>query len=113
MLIDSLAPYRCLPSVDTKEQQKLEKERKAQEAVDRKLREKEEARRRQAEKEEEVAAENAALEVILESLSDVCDGSVRKASEVQNAIVEATKQHTELLKTAMDDTSNVSYDITS
>ncbi|XP_045189189.2 MICOS complex subunit MIC60-like [Mercenaria mercenaria] len=92
---------------DTPNQKQLEEEVKARDAVNRKLREKEEARRRQAEKEAEIAAENAALEVILENLTEVCDGALRKAREAQEAIIESTKNHTQLLKTAMDDSSNV------
>lgn len=94
-----------------KEQKKLEEEVRARDAVDRKLREKEEARRRQAQKEADIAAENAALEVILENLAEVCDVTVRKAKDAHDAAIEATKQHTQLLKTAMDDTSNVSYKV--
>lgn len=92
---------------DKQPQEKVEAERRASESANRKLLEQAEARRRQQEKEDEIAAENAALEVILEHLGEVCDTVVRKAREAQNAIIETTKQHTQLLKTAMDDTSNV------
>lgn len=86
---------------------KRKQEEDERDALERKLREKEEARRRQAEKESNIAAENASLEVNLENIIEACDATIRKALEAEDVLIEATKQHTDLLKIAMYENSSV------
>lgn len=50
----------------------------------------------------------AALEVILEGMMDLLNEKSKQAIEAQKKVIEATKSHTQLLKTAMDDSSDVS-----
>lgn len=68
---------------------------------------KREAERRLKEKEAEEAAENAALEVILENLGKRAGETAEAAVAVQQKLVEATKKHTQLLKQAMEDTTEI------
>ncbi|XP_076468715.1 MICOS complex subunit MIC60-1-like [Babylonia areolata] len=65
------------------------------------------AEQRQKEKEAEESAENAALEVILENLGKRAGEAAEEAVAVQQKLVEATKKHTELLKKAMEDTTEI------
>ena len=88
---------------------KQEEEAKAKDEFERKLKEKEEARRRQAEKEANIAYENTTLEGLLGNLVGVCNEAIDKAVEAQDVLIETTKQHTNLLRTAMYDNSSVSY----
>lgn len=70
-------------------------------------RKKEEAERRLKQKEAEEAAENAALEVYIENLTDSCNKVIQQALEKQTEVITTTKQHSEALKKAMDDTSEI------
>ncbi|KAL3863537.1 hypothetical protein ACJMK2_005289 [Sinanodonta woodiana] len=74
---------------------------------ERRQRERLEAARKKKEREEEEAAENAALEVNLENLVLSCTNKSKQAIEVQNRVLESTKSHVQLLKKAMDDTTNI------
>ncbi|KAL4232096.1 hypothetical protein ACF0H5_009672 [Mactra antiquata] len=80
---------------------------KEQESINRKLKEQEEARKRQSQKEAEIAAENATLEVLLEHLLEDCDSAVKMADDLQHKVMETTRTHISLLKTAMDDTYTI------
>ena len=59
-------------------------------------------------KKSDALAENAALEVAIESLIDITSVSVQKALSAIDDTIVATKQHTEMLKIAMNDKSSVS-----
>ncbi|KAL5021900.1 hypothetical protein ScPMuIL_001055 [Solemya velum] len=72
-----------------------------------KQRQKEEAEKRLREKQADEAAENAALEVILENLVQDCVDKSHSAFSIQDKLIETTKKHTDLLKKAMDDTSEI------
>lgn len=72
-----------------------------------KQRQKEEIEERLKRKEAEEAAENAALEIILENVTDTCNKMVSEALVVQKKVIEATQAHCEALKKAMDDSSQI------
>lgn len=72
-----------------------------------KQKQQEELQRKMKQREAEEAADNAALEVIVENVSDVCNRLVKQALEKQKQVIETTKTHAEALKKAMDDTSEI------
>ncbi|CAG2237212.1 FCJ1 [Mytilus edulis] len=72
-----------------------------------KERKKEEAQRKLKQKEAEEAAENAALEVYIENMTDMCNKTIKQALEKQTEVISTTKQHIEALKKAMDDASEI------
>jgi hypothetical protein len=51
----------------------------------------------------------AALEIILENVTDTCNKMVSEALLVQKKVIEATNAHCEALKKAMDDSSQVNF----
>lgn len=72
-----------------------------------KERKKEEAQRMLEKKKKDEAEQNAALEVILENASDNCSKLVSKAVEIQQEVVKSIQTHSEALKQAMDDQSEI------
>ncbi|XP_041368308.1 MICOS complex subunit Mic60-like isoform X2 [Gigantopelta aegis] len=59
------------------------------------------------EKEMEEEADNIALELILHDLMVVSVKNAQKAIEMQKQVINTTKEHTRLLKKAMDDTNEI------
>ncbi|KAK6185608.1 hypothetical protein SNE40_007805 [Patella caerulea] len=72
-----------------------------------KAKQKEAVARKLKEKEANEAAENAALEVIIENLIENNTKFIKSAVEAQQKVVDYTKAHTQALKKAMDDTSQI------
>jgi len=58
-------------------------------------------------KQQEEASENAALEIYLENILESSKRSSESAMDLQQKVISATKKHTELLKKAMDDTTEI------
>ncbi|XP_052226388.1 MICOS complex subunit MIC60-1-like isoform X1 [Dreissena polymorpha] len=75
--------------------------------VDRKLREKAELQQQVLEKEASVAARNQYLQERLADMETDCREAWERAAEAQQRALEATRRHTQLMRVAMDDTTNV------
>ncbi|XP_052772332.1 MICOS complex subunit MIC60-1-like [Mya arenaria] len=94
----------ALPSSSQYEQkEKTEEDLK----VEQKLREKAEIQQKVAEKEAKIGAQNAGLELSLTNVMEACELLCTRAMESQQNLVEATRKHMTLMKTAMEDSSNV------
>ncbi|WAR21966.1 MIC60-like protein [Mya arenaria] len=59
------------------------------------------------EKEAKIGAQNAGLELSLTNVMEACELLCTRAMESQQNLVEATRKHMTLMKTAMEDSSNV------
>ncbi|XP_067656913.1 MICOS complex subunit MIC60-1-like [Haliotis asinina] len=99
-------PQKPTPAPQSAPKPAPKKEEKVDPAVE-KERQKRETERRLKEKEADEAAQNAALEVILENLTESTSELLKQAIDVQKRVVDTTKQHTQLLRKAMDDSKEI------
>lgn len=95
--VKETSPVPCPPS---KDEGKLDE-------IKSKAEQKRLAEQRMTEKEKEEAAENAALEVILENLTKKASEQTAAAVCAQQKLTEAIERHTKLLKCAMEDTQDI------
>ena len=68
---------------------------------------KEKAERAKIEREENIKAENATLELMLADLTQVSEAAMKAATEAQKTLVETIKKHTQLLKSALENETEV------